>query len=127
VPNCRSRAPSTITRVSAVLRSHSHLRGRAGPGNLRFVDERFEYAAWFRDSTVTPDDQDYEWPAMFVVTAPSAALAKEWGDRLATSFSSRRETEEFLWSSVEVANDGPASRLPVVAYGEDATDEFIGW
>ena len=28
VPNCRSRAPSTITRVSTVLRSASHLRRR---------------------------------------------------------------------------------------------------
>ena len=109
--------------------ARSCLRRRAGAGNLAFVDQRFEYAAWFRDSTVTPDDEDYEWPAVFVVTAPSAALATEWGDRLATSFSSRRETEKFLWSSVEVevANDGPASKLPVVAYGEDATDEFIGW
>jgi hypothetical protein len=43
------------------------------------VDERFEYAAWFRDSTVAPENEDYEWVAAFVVTAPSAVLREGVG------------------------------------------------
>jgi hypothetical protein len=38
VHNCRSRAPSAITRVSAILCSDPHLRRRAGPDIRRYLD-----------------------------------------------------------------------------------------
>jgi hypothetical protein len=91
------------------------------------VSQLFEYAAWFRDSMFEPDDEDYEWPAVFIVVAPTAMLAQEWGDALAKSFSERREDQQYLWSSVEIADDQTARGLPNVAYGEVASDDFIGW
>jgi hypothetical protein len=91
------------------------------------VSQLFEYAAWFRDSMFEPDGEDYEWPAVFIVVAPTAMLAQEWGDALAKSFSERREDQQYLWSSVEIADDQTARGLPNVAYGEVASDDFIGW
>lgn len=87
---------------------------------------RFLYTAWFRDETVTPDEQDYEWPACFVVEAERSEDAQSWGDQLARSFSARRGTEHYLWSEVVLA-ESDADELPVVRVGELADDEKIGW
>ena len=38
----RSRAASAIARVSAILCSDPHLRRRAGPGNMRYLEDRWE-------------------------------------------------------------------------------------
>lgn len=89
------------------------------------MDQAFEYVVWFRNETLDPDDEDYEWPAVFVVVSPSAATAKEWGDVLASSYASRTE-ETFLWSSAEPVAE-PHPKSPIVQYGESATDDFIGW
>jgi hypothetical protein len=61
---------------------------------------RFEYVAWFRDERLPPDDEDDEWPAVFVIQAPDQDDAKEWGDRLAAQRA--LDTSEILirsWTS----------------------------
>lgn len=87
---------------------------------------RYLYTAWFRDRCASADDQDIEWPACFVVLAPTTAEAKAWGDHLAQSFSQRSGVEEFLHSNVEHAGSN-ADHLPVVSVGYEASDGEIGW
>jgi hypothetical protein len=84
----------------------------------------FDYVVWFRNPAFAPDDQDYEWPACFVIEAESQAAAHEWGDRLARSHAARA-SETFLRSTVEFSKGD--RRLPIVRVGEEASDEKIGW
>jgi hypothetical protein len=93
------------------------------------MSTRYVYRGWFRDLSTTPDDQDYEWPACFVIVATSAEEALHWGDHLSKSFSKRRGTEVFLWGAVEdvTVAEGDISSLPVVPAGYEATDSDIGW
>jgi hypothetical protein len=84
----------------------------------------FEYVAWFRNPAFAADDQDYEWPACFAIQGQSPEAALEWGDRLALSYATRA-SEIFLWSRVEPTNGD--ARLPIVAVGEEASDQKIGW
>jgi hypothetical protein len=89
---------------------------------------RFEYVAWFRDRSLPPSDQGHEWPAVFVVEAPTGERAKAWGDHLARSYSAR--TEQPLIGSSATATEDVAhdlSRVPVVREGIEASDQDIGW
>jgi hypothetical protein len=90
---------------------------------------RFVYTAWFRNTKVEPDDQDFEWPACFIIEAGSPDMALSWGDRLAKRFAERRATELYLRSTVEDESvaKGDVSMLTVVQFGIDATDVQIGW
>ncbi len=83
------------------------------------------YTAWFRDPRLAADDQDYEWPACFVVEAESADAARAWGDVLAKRRALRRG-EVFLSSEAGVA-DASADSLPRVAHGVEVSDGHIGW
>lgn len=90
---------------------------------------RFVYTVWFRDPRFPSDDQDYEWPACFVIEAPSAADASHWGDRIASQYSVRAG-QQMLSSSVEPFDtvDLPGKQeLPVIEYGHEASDDEIGW
>ncbi len=89
---------------------------------------KFVYSVWFRNPHTTPDDQDYEWVACFVIKAADSQAALAWGDRLAQRYA-RRVGDDFLRSDVEdsalaVEN---VDTLPMVEDGEDATDAIIGW
>ena len=64
------------------------VRGTAGQGvpasaarswQCDRVIAEFEYVVWFQDPSVTRDDEDFEWPALFVVSAVSAGQARYWG------------------------------------------------
>jgi hypothetical protein len=88
---------------------------------------RFLYTAWFRNLTLPTTDQDYEWPACFVVEAPTSAEAQAWADHLARAYATRRQTEEFLWSDIERATGTDDASLPVVPVGREPTDAEIGW
>ena len=84
----------------------------------------FQYVAWFRDPALPQDDEDYEWPACFLVDGESSDAARAWGDRLAREYAPRAN-QLFLWSRVE-----PPSRdasQPIVVVGEEASDRKIGW
>ncbi len=92
--------------------------------------ERFEYVAWIVDSRLPPSDRDAEWPVMFIVSAPNAAAAHEWGDRLAGSRFPQGQVQEFSWSLVVPAAESVTpglSMMAVVAYGHCASDAEIGW
>lgn len=85
----------------------------------------FTYVVWFRDLDAWPSDEDYEWPAVYVVTAETAVDAQAWGDRIAHDRVARKPREIFLWSSIEPHDGGDAS--PRVRIGETPDDDFIGW
>jgi hypothetical protein len=84
----------------------------------------FEYVVWFRDESLPPDDQDFEWPACFLVEALSDTAAQKWGDHLAGSYATRT-AQVFLWSRVDAPSG--STGLPIVREGELASDSYIGW
>ncbi|MDJ0663919.1 MAG: hypothetical protein QNJ75_05115 [Acidimicrobiia bacterium] len=88
----------------------------------------FEYVAWFQDDMFEPGDQDHQWPACFLLEAPSVELAQQWGDRLARSYAERAE-QLFLHSTAGTATEAARSSesLPIVEYGEEVEDAHIGW
>jgi hypothetical protein len=84
------------------------------------------YVAGFRDHTLIPSDEDYEWPACLRVAAADGAAALAWGDHLAARYCGSRAECEFLRSYLDPDAIG-IEQLPRVACGEEASDEFIGW
>ena len=86
----------------------------------------YNYVAWFRNHTLEPDDQDYEWPACFTITAGDEHSAKVWGDKLAASYSHRNEECQFFRSYLNT-DGGGVGTVPQIKFGEDASDEVIGW
>jgi hypothetical protein len=94
------------------------------------VVERFEYVAWIVDSRLPPSDIDAEWPVMFVVDAPFAQAAQDWGDSLARTRFPPGATQTFAWSLVVpvTASITPGlASMAVVACGHMASDAEIGW
>ncbi len=86
----------------------------------------YQYVAWFCDHSRQPDDQDYEWPACFVIAAADDREAQASGDRLASDYSHRHRGCEFLRSYLdpEQWREGDAPR---VVAGDAVRDEVIGW
>ena len=92
--------------------------------------ERFEYVAWIVDSRLPPSDIGAEWPVMFIVTAPFAEAAQDWGDSLAKSRFPISDVQTFSWSLVAPVGESTTpglSDLAVVACGHGAADSVIGW
>jgi len=89
--------------------------------------QAYAYVVWIRDPTLPTDDEDYEWPAGFIVRASSAEEAQAWGDRLAMARCAE-EGDVFLHSTVERASE-PGAYLsePVIPYGYEASRDEIGW
>lgn len=90
----------------------------------------YPYAVWFRDSSLLPSEQDYEWVACILIEAETAEKAKSWGDHLAKSFAERTTNEQFLRSYVEEPGawgERDISGTPTIAYGYHASDDEIGW
>ena len=89
------------------------------------------YSAWFRDTKFPPDDQDYEWVAVFIVEANSESDALEWGDHLSKNYSSRYEDQQFYKSGIghpsEYVDCLGFNDTPKVKYGQMPTDEYVGW
>ena len=88
---------------------------------------RFLFTVWFRDSSMTPDEEDYEWPACFEVLAASIELASNWGLHVTHSYLSRKPNLSLLHHSTTERSTGISGELPVVRYGMDASDSEIGW
>ena len=86
----------------------------------------YVYVCWFRDHTVVPEDQDYEWPACILITADSGWAALSWGDQLATRYCRNRKSCEFLRSYID-PDQYTEGTLPRIAAGQVASDEDIGW
>lgn len=93
--------------------------------------QKWLYVSWFRDQSALPEDEDQEWVACFLVVARSAEEAKFWGDKLSKSKSARQPNDQFLWSEVQAPQESQYARsrdtLPVITYGEEPSDQFIGW
>jgi hypothetical protein len=91
--------------------------------------QRFLYTVMFGDNEARPEDEDRERPARMLIEAASAELAKAWGDALAhVRAHDRKRPLQFLSSSVEDADKAkPSDSLPVVRFGENASDATIGW
>jgi hypothetical protein len=91
----------------------------------------FVYSVWFADDAAFPDDQDREWVACIGIEAASAKEAQAWGDRLAHDRAIRRNSERFLWSSVELKAEVVGvtdwSTMPCIRVGQCASDDEIGW
>ncbi len=90
---------------------------------------RFAYSVWFRDTRLPPDDQDYEWPACYVVEATDAQAALNWGDHLARKHESENG-EVCLRSDVEADDvcDLPGiDALPVVRDGAPGGYRRVDW
>ncbi len=68
----------------------------------------FDYTVWFRDDALPPDDEDHECCACLRIEAESREDALAWGDPM------YQDVKD--WDST-----------PLVAYGVEATDAFIGW
>jgi hypothetical protein len=85
----------------------------------------FMYSAWFRDETLLPDDQDYEWVGMFIIEAESASAALAWGDELAKRHAVK-SGEPFIRSYVEDPLDYSQctnfDATPRIAVGDDTCD-----
>ena len=92
--------------------------------------ERFEYVGWIVDHRLPSDDRDAEWPVVFVVAAPFAEAAQDWGDTLTKARFPPGQSQEFSWSLVvpvpESITPGLAT-MPVVAYGHMTSDADVGW
>ncbi|MAB78306.1 MAG: hypothetical protein CMJ89_03030 [Planctomycetes bacterium] len=92
----------------------------------------FVYTAWFRCEYLQEDDEDREWVACMIIKAESSKAAQEWGDRLARSKADRDPDEHFLRSDITLPDDpmysdASVEGVPRFTYGEEATDEQIGW
>ena len=89
------------------------------------------YVAWFRDLSAQIDDQDREWVACLRIHAPSTSAAQQWGDHLAQAKCARSPALEFLRSEIQPAADPQEAAehdgLPEVHFGEEPSDEKIGW
>lgn len=87
----------------------------------------YQYVAWFRDHTVDPEDQDYEWCVCFFIAAADASAAQAWGDALAAGYCLRQNgREEFLRSYLDQA-PWPIGAAPRVVAGNATSDDDIGW
>lgn len=92
--------------------------------------QAYEYVAWIRDNSLAEGDPDREWPAVFIVTAGTAAEAQAWGDHLAQARFSPGESEELIRSVIGPVGESSSANLsdvPVVPHGYEATAAEIGW
>jgi hypothetical protein len=92
--------------------------------------KKFQYVAWIIDHRLPARDKDAEWPVMFVVSAPTALIARAWGDRLARRRFPHLARLEFSWSLTVPVSESTTpglAQMPVVVVGEDASDAEIGW
>ena len=90
----------------------------------------YVYTAWFRDTDLDPDDQDYEWPACMVIDAPGRSEATELGDHHAERLSSNRPNQQFLRSGSEpIEHYAKVDMAPVprIQWKLEATDAEISW
>lgn len=88
---------------------------------------RFLYVSWFRDPQFEMDDQDYEWPASFLIIAKGPELALDWGNRLSVDYSNRTKQQFFRSYIDETYVQTIDDEIPVIEYGDNPTDNVIGW
>lgn len=88
------------------------------------------FTVWFRNESLPPDEEDYEWPACFIISAANERKAQEWGGHLANRFSRSHPNERLLRVKVEPIEKYSTESLasvPRIEHGYEATDDEIGW
>ena len=88
---------------------------------------RYLFTAWFQDSLLPPDDEDFEWPACFIIEAENQNDALLWGRELAEDYCRRRASETLLHCGIDLAEEDEILTLPLVVFGQSVEDEHIGW
>ena len=93
------------------------------------MNSRFIYCAWFRDAALPADDQDYEWPACFIIEASTGEGALRWGNHLAVAYALRSGTQRFMKGEVQdhFVSKVDLSSLPIISEECEASDVEIGW
>lgn len=91
--------------------------------------DTFLYTAWFRDPHAKETNQDYEWPACFIIEAKTYEDAHSWEDFLSLIRETRLPSAVFLTSYIEKSDQSEVIDLnvPFVTYGERVSDDKIGW
>lgn len=98
---------------------------------IRFKEVTMEYVytVWFRDLNAQEDDQDYEWPACFVIIGETELSCQRWGDHLAKEYAPRYNNH-FMFSEIEraiILEDSVVKKLPRIHESEEASESKIGW
>ena len=90
---------------------------------------KYLYVVWFQDRALEPSEQDYEWCACINIETDTPKNALEWGDYLAKQYALRNAKQLFQKSYIdsEPMNEMQETRIPLVKYGQLASDEEIGW
>lgn len=90
-------------------------------------ERKFLFVAWFRDESMPPSDQDYEWPACFFILADTENDALNWGDTLSKKYAVGSNQIFFRSYIDNYPYTGQDSELPIIKYGQLDVDEVIGW
>ncbi len=90
----------------------------------------FIFTALLRDNNLQPEDQDFEFPASFIVEAESKTKALSWGNDVTLEHCLNNSTHEPLNTVIESANNYPShalEKLPKIKCGFMPSEEQIGW
>ena len=90
----------------------------------------FIFTALLRDNDLQPEDEDFEFPACFIVEAGSKAKALSWGNDVTADHCLNNPAHELFSTAVESPNNYPShvlEDLPKVKYGFMPSEEYIGW
>jgi len=85
----------------------------------------YQYVVWFRNPARSESDEDYEWPACFLVAAESETEACRWADSVARDYASR-SGQLFLQSFLD-SDPWPSGSVRRIVAGSHVRDSDIGW
>ena len=90
----------------------------------------FVFTALLKDNDLQPEDQDFEFPACFIVEAESKAKALSWGNDVTLEHCLRNPAHKLIDTVVESSNNYAAhvlEKLPKIKYGFMPSEEYLGW
>lgn len=90
----------------------------------------FIFTALLRDNDLQPEDQDFEFPACFIVEAESKAKALSWGNDITLEHCLSNPKHELINTVVESSKNYPAhvlEELPKIEFGFMPSENQIGW
>jgi hypothetical protein len=92
-----------------------------------FEERRFTYVVWFRHRSAPSYAPNHERSFTFVVVTYTYERAEEWGDELVSRYLARHPELELTRSGVTIAHARTDYHLPSVTYGQEVSDDHIGW
>jgi len=90
----------------------------------------FVFAALLKDNDLQPEDQDFEFPACFIIEAENKSKALSWGNDVTVEHCLSNPSHELINTVVESPNNYPShvlEKLPRIKYGFMPSEEYIGW